>query len=69
MTKLNEVKRWVIACGIGHVVSSCGGKGLFTLCSHWYLGRWDYRELPTEIPKRICRKCRQKLKTAVSRTI
>ncbi len=64
MAELKDVKRWFVDSGIGHIVSSCGSNGLYTLCPRWYLGQWDAKELHTEQPARICRKCRKNLKKA-----
>jgi len=64
MAELSDVKRWFISRGIGHIVASCSSNGIFTLCPSWIVGWWDFRKLPTEIPKRICRKCRDNLKKA-----
>ena len=53
---IEDVPMWVVMNGIGHVVAS-GSCPCFTICSHMmYAGEQTAR------PKRICKKCRARLK-------
>jgi hypothetical protein len=63
MVKIEDVKYWLTLSGIGHVVF--GTKNGWTVLGCCItLGQIAEDECETEIPKRICKKCREKLKTA-----
>jgi hypothetical protein len=59
MVKIEDVPRWVIMRGIGHAVRQMNGWGAHTACDHLIYGK-----LQAHTPKRICRKCRKRLKEA-----
>lgn len=58
MVRIEDVRFWTVFGGIGHVVEQSDGKGtLWTLCGSMMLN-----SLSPDRPKRICRKCRARLK-------
>ena len=62
MAEIKDVKRWYIQSGISHVVFQIKDwtqLGCMVICASM-----DYRELPTQPGKRICRKCREAMKNA-----
>lgn len=62
MVEIKEVTRWYIQSGISHAVFKIQNwtqLGCKVVCCYM-----DYRELPTEPGKRICKKCREALKKA-----
>jgi len=57
---IEEVPMWIIWHGIGHVV----GRGVSTDAWYTICGHMMCAPMQSEIPKRICKKCRAKLKEA-----
>lgn len=56
---IKDVPMWIVSGGIGHAVS----KGLdpsYTACRSLIFGGGEQ----TEMPKRICQKCRKRIKDA-----
>lgn len=60
MVEIKDVPLWLTSAGIGHVVVSIRSGWTSTLCDTMVSFPGDEKE----IPKRICRKCREKLKKA-----
>jgi hypothetical protein len=61
MITLDDVKKWHVESGIGHIVCQIKDPGLYTACDtlHWGTGLESCQD---ERPKRICKKCREALK-------
>jgi len=58
MVRIEDVRFWTVFGGIGHVVGQSDGRGaLLTLCGSMMLN-----SVSVDRPKRICRKCRARLK-------
>ena len=59
--KIEDVPRWAMDWhGIGHAVACEQAPYVYTACQSWA----NFSPLATGIPKRICRKCRERLKVA-----
>lgn len=58
---IEQVPRWTVRNGLGHVVMSAGGetRGVYTACRSLYWG--GYKSIISKRPKRICAKCRAAL--------
>ena len=63
MVGIDQVQRWYIGHGnIGHAVAACGNGMVYTACQSLI---FDHaRVTQAEVPQRICRKCRERLKVA-----
>jgi hypothetical protein len=63
MVSIDQVQRWyVIYSNIGHAVAGCGNGMVHTACGTLSFDNTDSTQ--TDRPKRICRKCRERLKVA-----
>ena len=58
---VEQVKHWHVFAGVGHVVSARLGTGWLELAC----GTVCTGDATGERPKRVCRKCRERLKDAV----
>lgn len=64
MLRIDQVPAWYEMEGISHVVTSCGD-GMHLLCDRWIVcGPVRRTDLASKPGKRICRRCRHRLKTA-----
>jgi len=62
MMTIEQVRYWHTSRGISHVVQS-GGDGMFLLCGVWVVcGPVGAEQLEKSPGRRICRKCRDRLK-------
>jgi len=62
--RVEDVPRWVIRRGIGHVVRSWRKTTdplTLAICGDLFVGEWEHTE---DAPRRICRRCRDDLRTA-----
>jgi hypothetical protein len=57
MIALDDVPRWLIVSGIGHVVCTASGGWNTTACNHLITGG-----AVSSRPSRICRECRKALR-------
>jgi hypothetical protein len=63
MISIDQVPRWYVSDGnIGHAVAGCGNGIVRTACGTLSFDNTESTQ--TDRPKRICRKCRQRLKVA-----
>jgi hypothetical protein len=60
MITIDQVPLWAVACGLGHAVESRNDGYTVTACGIW----GNLRGHTKRKPKRICAKCRERLKDA-----
>ena len=60
---IKQVPRWMVHGGYGHAVAKICDPGIYTACGTLWWGCGD-SDTQTTAPKRICRKCRKRLKDA-----
>jgi hypothetical protein len=60
MLTVDQVPLWAVERGIGHAVSARNGGYVMTACGTW----GNLNEQTAKTPKRICLKCRERLKDA-----
>jgi hypothetical protein len=58
--ELKDIKVWAIDKGISHIVAAQVPLGTFTACGTVFAGDWRRKRRT----KRICEKCRERLKDA-----
>ena len=61
--QVEDINSWYIESGIGHVISHIKDPGAYSACGSLFWGVWG-GDLTKDTPKRICAKCRKKLKSA-----
>lgn len=58
---IEQVPQWYVDNGIGHAVASISSGAVYTACQMLVFGG----DTQPERPKRICRKCRKALESAM----